>query len=115
MDIVIIDGPPAYERSDAELWARISDVSILVVKQNFAEIKYINDTIDILNDYGDGLLGCIFNDVFSTGEVLSSGYGYGNYGGYGSYGGYGRYGKYGNYGAYGAYAKNREKGENYES
>lgn len=118
MDIVIIDGPPAYERSDAELWAKISDVSILIVKQNYAEVKYINDTIDILNDYGDGLLGCIFNDVFSTGEVLSSGYGYGNYGGYGSYGGYGRYGKYGNYGkygAYGAYAKNSEKGEDYES
>ena len=118
MDVIIIDGPPATERSDAEVWARLSDVSLLVVKQNFAEVKYINDTIDMLNGYGEGLLGCIFNDVLSSGEVLSSGYGYGSYGaygGYGSYGGYGKYGRYGAYGAYGAYGKNREKGVGDES
>lgn len=120
MDVIIIDGPPALERSDAEVWARISDVSLLIVKQNFAEVQYINDTIDMLEGYGEGLLGCVFNDVLASSEGFSSGYGYGSYGGYG-YGSYGRYGKYGKYGAYGAYGsygaygKNREKGVDDES
>ena len=28
MDVIIIDGPPAKRRSDAEIWARISDISL---------------------------------------------------------------------------------------
>ena len=94
MDVIIIDGPPVQKRSDAELWARVSDASVLVVKQNQAEAKYINDTIDMLDAYGEGLIGCIFNDVVSAREILSSGYGYGYGYGYGRYGKYGKYGKY---------------------
>lgn len=118
MDVIIIDGPPVQKRSDAEIWSRIADASVLVVRENTAEVKYINDAIDTLNAYNHGLLGCVYNDAIDVGGVLSSGYGYGygsGYGyGYGRYGRYGRYGKYGKYGKYGAYDKRGMKEDEYE-
>lgn len=109
MDFVIIDGPAVKERADAEVLARVSDFSLLVVKQNYERVPYINDTIDMLNSYGKGLIGCVFNDVFSGSALLSSGYGY-SYGyGYG-YGRY-RYGKYYGYGKYQShYYRRQQKG-----
>ncbi len=112
MDVIIIDGPPAKRSADAEVLARLSDMSLLVVKQNTAQVKYINDTIDMLNSYGEGCLGCVFNDVMTMEEVFSSGYG----AGYGyrysrKHYGYGKYGKYGNY----YYSNTSVKGEHHES
>ena len=109
MDYIIIDGPSAKGRADAEVLARLADFSLLVVKQNSSKVPYINDMIDMLNSYGKGVLGCIFNDVFSGGMVISSGYGYGY--GYGHGYGYGRYryGKYYGYGKYQSYYHRRDK------
>ena len=99
MDFIVIDGPAAIGNADTELLARISDCSLLVVKQNDTKVSMINDTIDMLDEYGKGVLGCVLNDVFQPGIVPGYGYGYGyGYGGYGKY----RYGKYG-YGKYGSY------------
>lgn len=103
MDFVIIDGPAAKGRADAEVLARKADCSLLVVKQNFSKVPYINDMIDMLNSYGNGVAGCVFNDVFTGGSVISSGYGYGYGYGYGRY----RYGKYYGYGKYQSYYYNR--------
>ena len=97
-DVVIIDGPPSKVRADAAVWAQIVDESILVVKENMVETKYINDTIDMLNEYSGNLIGCILNEALKVNEVSS--YNYSSYGSYGSYGRYGKYGKYGNYGKY---------------
>ena len=96
MDMIIIDGPAALGCADAEVLARRSDSSLLVVKQNVALIPYINDTIDMLEHYGSGLIGCVFNDVYSGESVISYDYGYGRYfyGKYYSYGSYHRYGSY---------------------
>ena len=33
--------------------------------------------LDMLDRYGKGLLGCVFNDVLVSGAIISSGYGYG--------------------------------------
>ena len=76
MDYIIIDGPPAKGRADAEVLVRLVDCSLLVVKQNYAKVPFINDTIDMLNSYGSGVAGCIFNDVYTSGTLSSSGYGY---------------------------------------
>ena len=106
-DFVIIDGPVTKGRADAELWARVADTSLLVVRTNAARVPYINDSIDMLNAYGNGVLGCVVNDTYTAFSMISSGYGYGY--GYGlnyRYGGkYGRYGAYGKYGKYGHYAE----------
>lgn len=105
MDFIIIDGPAAKGRADAEVLARRADFSLLVVKQNYTKVPYINDTIDMLDRYGHGLAGCVFNDVLVSGAVFSSGYSYGYGYGYG-YGKY-RYGKYHGYGKYYSYYYNR--------
>ncbi len=104
-DYIIIDGPCTKNSADTEILAKLSDFSLLVVKQNQSKIPFINDTIDLLNRYSQGLAGCVFNDVYSSSSVINIGYGYGyGYGGY-SYGSYGRYGKYGKYSRYGGYGK----------
>ena len=112
-DIILVDAPPVRHRSDTELWARCADLSLLVVRRNMAEAKYINDSVDMLEGYGSGLLGCIFNDAIKARDFSSSGYGYGygsygSYGHYGHYGHYGRYGSYNKYGSYGKYGKSKQ-------
>ena len=109
MDFIIIDGPAAKGRADVEVLARRADFSLLVVKQNYTKVPYINDTIDMLDRYGHGVAGCVFNDVLMSGAVFSSGYGYGyDYGyGYGKY----RYGRYHGYGKYHSYYYNRTNEE----
>lgn len=103
MDYVIIDSPPTSLMADAEVLAEYADMSLLVVKQGVAQTRDINDTIDILEDGGSNLLGCVFNDVRTgifTGKKIWS-YGYG---------GYRRYGRYHNYGyGYGDYYGKKEK------
>lgn len=101
VDFVIIDGPAAIGNADVEILARRADFSILVVKQNEAKVSSVNDTIDMLNGYGKGVLGCVLNQVFHPGIMFGYGYVYGY--GYGKY----RYGKYGSY--YGHYHRLSQK------
>ena len=100
MDIIIVDAPHVKGRADTETWLRRADMSLLVVRQNKILAKYINDSIDIMEEYDAELLGCVFNDVPGRPGILTSGYGYGYGYGYGRYGKYGRYGRYSKYGAY---------------
>lgn len=103
MDYVIIDSPPTALMADAEVLAEYADMSLLVVKQSVARARDINDTIDMLENGGSTLLGCIFNDVrtgiFTGKKVWNYSYGYG---------GYHRYGHYRKYG-YGSYYGKKEK------
>ncbi|MEE0265949.1 MAG: polysaccharide biosynthesis tyrosine autokinase [Acutalibacteraceae bacterium] len=108
-DYIVIDTPPLGFASDAEDLMAEADASLLVVRRDVATAIAINDTIEIINNTGAKLLGCVYNDSEVTSLTASTygyggyGYGYGyGYGGYG-YGGYGRYGGYGGYGAYGKY------------
>lgn len=49
-DYVVIDSPPTSLMADAEVLAEYADVSLLVVRQGAAGARYINDTIDILEN-----------------------------------------------------------------
>ncbi|MDO4748799.1 MAG: AAA family ATPase [Eubacteriales bacterium] len=103
-DYVIIDGPCAKHSANAEYFAKHSDFSVLVVKQNGAKVSHLNDTIDMLNKYNSGLCGFVFNDVYSAMSIINIGYGsYNSYNRYGKYGKYSRYNKYSKYGAYNQY------------
>ena len=101
VDVVIIDTPPMSVSPDAECIAELADAAILVVRQNLAPTRVINDAIDIINNTDAQLLGCVFNNVFLA--DLNEYYSYGGGGKYGyvkrNYGRHG-YGKYG-YGKYG--------------
>lgn len=94
-DYIIVDGPSAVNSSATEIWARISDCSVLAVKQNHSKAVNINDTIDMLNKYNNGLIGYVLNDVYTSSSVINVGYGYSNYNKYYSYGKYGKYKDYG--------------------
>lgn len=98
-DFIIIDGPCSKDNANAEIFAKIADFSLLTVKQNWSKSTHINDVIDMLNGYNSGLIGCVFNNVFSSATVINASYGYG----YGYHYGYKAYGKYGSYSKYNAY------------
>ncbi|MBQ7999730.1 MAG: hypothetical protein IJ298_00755 [Ruminococcus sp.] len=122
-DCIIVDGPCVNKNAATEVFAQLCDFSVLVVKQNYTKVPFINDTIDMLNRYNLGLAGYVFNDVYSSATVINVGYGYGyggysygsygKYAGYGKYGKYGRYGKYGGYGGYGAYTASKHSEESH--
>ena len=98
-DMVILDLPPLAMVSDAESMKELADCSLLVVRQSKPKTAAINKAIAMLSDGRATLLGCVLNDVYSTGLVSGSyGYGYGY-----RYGRYGHYGKYGHYGHYNQY------------
>lgn len=78
-DYVIIDTPPAAMMSDASELAAFVDGALYVIRQDYAQIKYITEGISLLSDTGIQVLGCVLNCAEN---------------GFGSYG-YGKYGKYG--------------------
>ena len=92
-DVVILDMPPIAAITDIESIMDLADASLLVVRHNTATTPALNKAIALLGRGKAKLLGCVLNNVYSTG--LTSGYGYGY--GYG-YGGYGKYGHYNGYG-----------------
>ena len=96
-DVILIDAPPVQHRSDTEVLAHCADLSLLVVRQDLAQTRFINDAVDMLEGYGSGLLGCVLNDAIQDRGFVSGNYGYGYGYGYGR--GYGHYGE-GQYGHY---------------
>lgn len=109
VDYVIIDAPSCREVSDAAVLAKYSDGIIYVVKEDYAKVNQIIDTIQEFSYTKVPILGSVLN---CTGGRLGQTYGYGyyksgynKYGYYKSYGKYGKYGKYGSYGGYGSYGE----------
>lgn len=99
-DVVILDTPPMSAGPDAECLAELADAAVLIVRQNQAEAKRLNASLDALYATRAKVLGCVLNDCRESAFSEQGNYHYGY--GYGGYGKYGKYGKYGRYGAYGA-------------
>ena len=106
VDYVIIDAPSCREVSDAAVLAKYSDGIIYVVKEDYAKVNQIIDTIQEFSYTKVPILGSVLN---CTGGRLGQTYGYGyyksGYNKYGYYKSYGKYGKYGSYGGYGSYGE----------
>lgn len=100
-DYVVIDLAPMSVVSDTEVIMDLADASLLVIRQNGVRTTDLNRAIADLQRGKAELLGCVLNNVHSTGILSGEGYGTG----YGWYGGYGRYGRYGKYGRYAAYSQ----------
>ncbi len=88
-DYIIVDTSPLSVGADSESFVNVADAVILVVRQNEAKIRSINDAVDIFSKSSANFYGCIFNNVHGVGFTVGK-YGYGKYGKYG-------YGKYGTY------------------
>lgn len=103
-DIIVVDSPPVSAAPDAETLMKFVDGALLVVRQDAALTKTINQTLHTLSRRAE-VFGCVLNDVYSSSLLGGSGYGhrygygYGRYGRYGKYGGY-SYGKYGRHGKF---------------
>lgn len=80
MDFIIVDTPPASIASDTEVLANYADAAIVVVAQDVAYARTINETIDKFQSIE--VLGTIFNNVHGHIGTTASYYGKGKYGKY---------------------------------
>ena len=84
-DYIIIDTAPAHIIADTSVIVKYADGLVMVIKQHFARLKIISDTIEGLKKSGANIIGSILNDVrvFNIGTGYAYKYKYGN--GYGYY------------------------------
>lgn len=75
MDYIIIDGSPTMVSTDAEVWMEVSDASVLVVRQDWSDIRIINDTVDMIAQSGCHLTGFVLN-AFYENDSLNKAYEY---------------------------------------
>lgn len=80
-DYIIVDTPPAAMIADASVVAAYMDSVLYVIRQDYAEVRYIKEGIALLSDSDTQMLGCVLNCA----QAGLGGYGYGKYG-YGKYG-----------------------------
>lgn len=85
-DYIILDCAPIGMISDAIMFIKLADTGLFVIKQDYAPINRILESIEIMTSRGLDIAGYVINGAeHITGR-------YGSY--YGSYGHYGHYEKY---------------------
>lgn len=95
LDYIIVDCSPVSVSSDAEVWMNVVDSVLLVVREDCADVRMINDAVDAVWQSGRDFAGFILNAFHKEWlRGISDG-------GYSSY-------RYGNY-AYGSSQKSEEK------
>lgn len=73
-DYIIIDTPPAGSMVDTEEVSNYADGAILVVRQNHAPTRAVQDVIEALSQTRIKVLGCVFNNVQAWGGSANRGY-----------------------------------------
>lgn len=82
-DYIIIDTAPASLVTDAALVSKISDTTLLVVRDDATPIPLIEETVDLISESGKKILGCVYNNVeYGLGASGGSYYRYGGKYGY---------------------------------
>lgn len=79
-DFVILDAPPLYIMGDALQIGRVSDSALIVIKQDYANLYDVLESLEELNEYVPGITGTILNQYkpsIFTQEESKYGYGYG--------------------------------------
>ena len=106
-DYIIIDTPPVGLVSDALTLNPCVDGVLFVVKQDYANMGLVADSINMINDSGANLFGCILNGKkqFVAGRYYTKGQYYGDYSKKGAYYGRGDYNKRSRYYRGGYYSK----------
>lgn len=77
-DYIIIDCSPSTVSTDAEVWMEVVDTTLLVVRQDWSDIRVINDTVDLIWQSNCDFTGFILN-FFIEERVNQDIYGYANY------------------------------------
>ncbi len=81
MDYVIIDCSPTAVSTDAEVWMKAAESVLLVVREDWSDVRIINDTVDMIWQSGCDFAGFVlnaFHQEWFSGEQ-SYGYGYNDY------------------------------------
>ena len=61
MDYIIIDCSPAAVSADAEVWVSVVDSVLLVVREDWADVRVINDAVDMISQNGTDFAGFVLN------------------------------------------------------
>lgn len=86
MDYIIIDCSPIAVSADAEVWMGVADTVLLVVREDWADIRSVNDAVDLVKQTETNLTGFALN-AFHRDWINPVGeHRYGTYGSYGAYG-----------------------------
>lgn len=92
-DIIIFDTPPMGMVTDALILARLTDLNLFVLRQNYSTRNILDLLEDVYQKRELGQMGIVMNDIKHKGYY---GYGYRYY----NYGYSSRYGYYNTYGVY---------------
>ena len=93
-DYIIIDLPPIAAVSDALIVSKLADGMLLVVRQDYADKRLMDDAVRQLQFHEANIIGFVLNCSHSEHKY------YGKYKRYGRYGYYGRYNRYYYYNRY---------------
>ena len=77
-DYIIIDCSPSTVSTDAEVWMDVADTTLSVVRQDWSDIRVINDTVDLIWQSNCDFTGFILN-FFIEEKSDQEAYGYANY------------------------------------
>lgn len=86
-DYIIIDCSPVMVSADTEVWMSVVDTVLLVVREDWADVRLINDTVDLVRQTGSDFAGFVLNAFHWEWPGQA---GTGRYGSYGAYGETGR-------------------------
>lgn len=79
-DFIVIDTAPAHIIADTSVIVKYADGLVMVIKQQFARLKVIMDTVNNLRKSGANIIGSVLNDVrvynIGTGYTYKYKYGY---------------------------------------
>jgi Mrp family chromosome partitioning ATPase len=75
-DWILVDSTPMFPIADVNLWSRLVDGTLLVVREGVTSIKALKKGLESLDDLK--LVGTVLNEAT---ESVDSGYGYQSYGG----------------------------------
>ena len=82
MDYIVIDCPPTAVSTDAEIWMETADTVLMVVREDWSDVRVVNDAVDLIWQSGCDFSGFVLNAFHRDWVSGPRGYGY-DYGDYG--------------------------------
>ena len=79
MDYIIIDCSPTAVSTDAEIWMEAADTVLLVVRQDWSDVRVINDVVDVVWQTDRDFAGFVLNAFHEEWLKRQGEYGYGDY------------------------------------
>ena len=82
---MIIDSSPIAVSTNAELWLQLADTALLVIRQDWSDVRVINDAVDLIWQSGVDFSGFVLNAFQSEWTQPQREYRYKDYASYKSY------------------------------